>query len=75
MPTFHSGSIIETQRCPHCDRQFRGNIRSVCKLMKLHLEKTHKETHPYDKLFNDATLSVTSGFIGPDEPEPKRTKK
>ena len=37
------GSITRTIRCSKCDKSYRGNPKTVDKLMKLHSSKVHKE--------------------------------
>lgn len=41
--SYHSGSFIRTIKCVECNKQYRGDVRTVNKLMKLHMKIVHKE--------------------------------
>ena len=48
-----SGDVTRTVKCVLCDRQFRGDVKMVNKLYKLHMEKAHGETVANDPLKQD----------------------
>lgn len=57
MPTyFKSGAFIDQLSCDYCKRMYRGDTRTVNKLMSLHMLKEHGITK---KTFNNKPDVVT----------------